>query len=61
MRRATQVPYSPVAANYRPLTWEDCVSEGGLEPFAYILGASAEPWLGIWLVDLCGPVCGRGG
>jgi hypothetical protein len=30
MRRATQVPYSPVAANYRPLTWEDSVSEGDL-------------------------------
>jgi len=23
------------------------VSEGGLEPLAYILGASAEPWLSI--------------
>jgi integrase len=30
-----------------PLTCTDVVSEGGLEPLAYILGASAEPWLSV--------------
>jgi len=29
------------------LTWENSVSEGGLEPLAYILGGSPEPWLSV--------------
>jgi hypothetical protein len=32
MRSATQVPYRPVAANYKPLTCTNPVSEGGLHP-----------------------------
>jgi hypothetical protein len=47
MRSATQVPYRPVAANYKALTCGDLVSEGGLEPLAYILGSRAEPWLSV--------------
>jgi hypothetical protein len=34
-----------VAANYRPLTCTDSVSEGGLEPLAYVLAAGEDPWL----------------
>jgi hypothetical protein len=45
MRSATQVPYRPVTANYKPLTCTDSVSEGGLEPLAYILHSSADTWL----------------
>jgi hypothetical protein len=29
----------------RPLTCKDVVSEGGLEPLAYVLAATADPWL----------------
>jgi hypothetical protein len=31
----------------RPLTCTGSVSEGGLEPLAYILGTSTEPWLSV--------------
>jgi hypothetical protein len=31
--------------NYKPVTCADIVSEGGLEPFAYILSGSPESWL----------------
>jgi hypothetical protein len=47
MRSATQVPYRPVTANYKPLTCTDSVSEGGLEPFAYITAAGTDPWLSV--------------
>jgi len=36
--------FSPLAG---ALTREDVVSEGGLEPLAYILGDSLEPWLSV--------------
>jgi site-specific DNA recombinase len=41
-----------VKAQLQPSPHDMCrrsVSEGGLEPFAYLLGASDDPWL-----DLCG-------
>jgi hypothetical protein len=44
---ATVMPQAPVGANYKASTCADVVSEGGLEPLAYILGASAEPWLSV--------------
>ena len=31
----------------RPLTCRDVVSEGGLEPLAYLLGGSLDPWLSV--------------
>ena len=31
----------------RPLTCTDVVSEGGFEPLAYPLAASADPWLSV--------------
>jgi hypothetical protein len=36
---------SAVAADFRALTCENPVSEGGLEPLAYILQSSADTWL----------------
>lgn len=33
--------------DFVPLTCKDSVSEGGLEPLAYILGTAAEAWLSV--------------
>jgi hypothetical protein len=30
-----------------PLTWENRVSEGGLEPLAYITATGTDPWLSV--------------
>jgi hypothetical protein len=33
--------------NYKPLTCIDMVSEGGLEPLAYIIAGGTDPWLSV--------------
>jgi hypothetical protein len=38
MRSATEVPHGHSCGNYKPLTWENSVSEGRLEPLAYVTG-----------------------
>jgi hypothetical protein len=47
MTSATGVPRTPLGANYKQPACMDSVSEGGLEPFAYVLGGSAELWLSV--------------
>jgi hypothetical protein len=37
----------PIAADFRALTCENPVSEGGLEPLAYITAAATDPWLSV--------------
>jgi hypothetical protein len=41
------VSNEPDDHNSEALTCENFVSEGGLEPVAYILAACGEPWLSV--------------
>ena len=42
---STQVARPPMIKVCRPLTWANRVSEGGLEPFAYVLAELEDLWL----------------
>jgi hypothetical protein len=43
--RVTGVSRGPSQPSDEPLTCGNSVSEGGLEPLAYFLAATADPWL----------------
>jgi hypothetical protein len=46
-RSGISVAARPCGPNYEPFTCADVVSEGGLEPLAYITAAGTDHWLSV--------------